>query len=94
MYSSSTVFFLLYTITDIPATFWKLARAVLSKLCHLSVMRIDFVLDTTKSPSIKEMERDQKNDDERFLPIKLTGPNKKTLNTDFNNFVKNDTFKQ
>ncbi|KAI9550660.1 hypothetical protein GHT06_005149 [Daphnia sinensis] len=55
--------------------------------------RIDLVFDTTKSPSIKDMERDHRTEEERALPIKLTGPNQRTP-SDLKKFLRNDSFKQ
>ncbi|KZR97548.1 Uncharacterized protein APZ42_007508, partial [Daphnia magna] len=63
------------------------------KLCQMPANRIDLVFDTTKSPSIKDMERDQRSEEERNLPIKLTGPNQKT-SSDLKKFLRNDSFKQ
>lgn len=55
--------------------------------------RIDLVFGASKSPSIKDMERDQRSEGGRDLPMNLTGPNQKTP-SDFKKHLRNDNFKK
>ncbi|KZS01225.1 Uncharacterized protein APZ42_002178, partial [Daphnia magna] len=48
--------------TPLPATFRKLAQALIVKLCQMPTNGINLVFYTTKTPSIKDMASDQRND--------------------------------
>ncbi|KAH3853429.1 hypothetical protein DPMN_095952 [Dreissena polymorpha] len=48
--------FLIQTMTDLPSTFAEIAKVIISRLSSLS-SRVDFVCDTYRHPSIKDIER-------------------------------------
>ena len=63
--------FLLHALLDVPATFGEIASLILCKLCALS-SRVDLVCDTYQSPSIKDIERGCRVNNETSYTI--TGP--------------------
>jgi hypothetical protein len=63
--------FLLHALLDVPATFGEIASLILCKLCAMS-SRVDLVCDTYRSPSIKDIERGARGNNETSYTI--TGP--------------------
>jgi len=63
--------FLLHALLDVPATFGEIASLIMCKLCALS-SRVDLVCDTYQSPSIKDIERGCRGNNETSYTI--TGP--------------------
>ncbi|KAH3852417.1 hypothetical protein DPMN_094925 [Dreissena polymorpha] len=52
--------FLVQTMTALPSTFTEIAKVIISRLSGLS-SRVDFVCDTYRQPSIKDIERTSRN---------------------------------
>jgi len=68
--------FFLRSQVQAPSTFGGLAKTILSKLLGLAD-RVDFVCDTYKSPSIKDVERNLRGPHDGGIDFKITGSDQK-----------------
>ena len=65
--------FFLRTLVNPPNTFGGIAHLVLEKLCQMSE-RVDFICDNYRSPSIKDVEHEQRNEADDGSTFVITGP--------------------
>ena len=65
--------FLLHILQHVPATYGGMAKTILEYLCA-QAKRIDFVCDTYKHPSVKDVERDRRGDLHGLTALVVTGP--------------------
>ena len=66
-------FFFLHLLVDPPSTFGLVSKYLLKKLCALDGMQIHFVLDKMISPSIKDVERNERANGNRHTEYQITG---------------------
>ena len=65
--------FFLHTLVNPPNTFGGIAHLVLEKLCQMSE-RVDFTCDNYRSPSIKDVEHEHRNEAGDGSTFVITGP--------------------
>lgn len=85
-------FFLIHTLRDVPATFGNISKKIMSCLTATKAPRVDIVFDQYKSPSIKDYERNLRNE-ANSMDFNISGP-MQVRPTDFNKGLKNIKFKQ
>ncbi|XP_063379234.1 uncharacterized protein LOC134666051 [Cydia fagiglandana] len=86
-------FYFLHSLVNqtIPDTFHKLSEIILQKICNISVQEIHLVFDRYLSPSIKDKEREKRQEEE--IPFEITGPLQRPP-SDFTKKLKNRKFKE
>lgn len=85
-------FFYLHQIgCSLPQTFEKVAESILRKICSTNATEIHFIFDRYLSPSIKDSERQSRN--EFNIPYKISGPQQIRI-ADFLRSLKNYCFKE
>ncbi|CAH1108434.1 unnamed protein product [Psylliodes chrysocephalus] len=85
-------FFLLHTLRDDPATFGNISKKIMSCLTATKAPRVDIIFDQYISPSIKDYERNLRNE-ENSIDFNINGP-MQIRKTYFNKELKNIKFKQ
>ena len=63
----------LRTFVELPAAFGRISEIILKKICNLKSHRVDLVFDRYPCPSIKDVERNQRNAD-RETTYQILGP--------------------
>ena len=82
--------FLIQSLVDLPPTFGGVANVILSRLARLA-NRVDFVCDTYKHPSIKDITREDRGSVEG--EVKVSGPEQRRPK-DFTQALKSESFKK
>ncbi|KAG7161672.1 hypothetical protein Hamer_G030971 [Homarus americanus] len=83
--------FLIRTLVNVPATFGEIAKLVLTRLLGFA-KRVDFVCDSYKTPSIKDIEHGIRGSDATHTNFIISGPDQKRPK-DFNASLKSANFK-
>ena len=83
--------FLIQSLVDVPATFGGIAKVILARLLEFAP-RVDFVCDSYKSPSIKDIEHSRRGSDGTHTEFIISGPEQKRTK-DFNAALNSPTFK-
>ena len=79
-------------IGELPATFGRISEFILTKVCHGNMPRIDLVFDRYAFPSIKDIERDDRNADLNSN-FQIVGPSQ-TRPSDMYTALKSYSFKE
>ena len=85
--------FFLHLLVELPQTFGSTASFILKKLCNLKGRIIYMVFDKNYSPSIKDVERDDRCSERHELVYSITGPEQKRPG-DWLKALGNDSFKK
>ena len=89
MWMSMDGMFLIQSLVDLPSTFGGVANVILSRLAR-HANRVDFVCDTYKHPSIKDINREDRGSTEG--EVKVSGPEQRRPK-DFSQALKTELFK-
>ena len=84
--------FLIQSMQNVAPTYGGIAKSIMTNLCSRA-RRIDFVCDTYKSPSIKDIERSIRGNQENKISIKVHGPEQHRPK-DFSQALRHSDFKK
>jgi hypothetical protein len=87
-------FYFLHLLINVPSSYGNIAKLILQTVCRTQAVEIHLIFDTYKSPSIKDIERQNRSiSSQHQNTYKINGPNQQR-SAEFSELLKNSSFKK